>query len=89
MKYCVLFFLLCCSYFTSTAQGFGTRESINAGWFFKLGDGKYWGAEFFDHSKWRKLDVPHDWSIEMQASPNLASCTGYLPGGIGWYRREL
>lgn len=47
------------------------------------------GAEFFDHSKWRKLDVPHDWSIEMQASPNLASCTGYLPGGIGWYRREL
>lgn len=25
----------------------------------------------------------------MQASPNLASCTGYLPGGIGWYRREL
>lgn len=89
MKYCVLFFLLCCSYFTSTAQGFGTRESINAGWFFKLGDGKYWGAEFFDHSKWRELDVPHDWSIEMQASPNLASCTGYLPGGIGWYRREL
>lgn len=89
MKYCVLFFLLCCGYLTSTAQGFGTRESINAGWFFKLGDGKYWGAEFFDHSKWRKLDVPHDWSIEMQASPNLASCTGYLPGGIGWYRREL
>lgn len=44
MKYCVLFFLLCCSYFTSTAQGFGTRESINAGWFFKLGDGKYWGG---------------------------------------------
>lgn len=89
MKYCVLFFLLCCSYLTSTAQGFGTRESINTGWFFKLGDGKYWGAEFFNHSKWRKLDVPHDWSIEMQANPNLASCTGYLPGGIGWYRREL
>lgn len=89
MKYCVLFFLLCCSHLTSMAQGFGTRESINAGWFFKLGDGKYWGAEFFDHSKWRNLDVPHDWSIEMQASPNLASCTGYLPGGVGWYRREL
>lgn len=89
MKNFVLFFLLCCSYLTSTAQGFGTRESINTGWFFKLGDGKYWGAEFFNHSKWRKLDVPHDWSIEMQANPNLASCTGYFPGGIGWYRREL
>lgn len=89
MKNFVLFFLLCCSYLTSSAQGFGTRESINTGWFFKLGDGKYWGAEFFNHSKWRKLDVPHDWSIEMQANPNLASCTGYFPGGIGWYRREL
>lgn len=71
------------------AQGFGNRESINSDWYFNLGDGKYWGAEYFDHSKWRKLDVPHDWSVEMQASPNLASCTGYLPGGIGWYRREL
>lgn len=89
MKLIILSFLLCCSCLLSNAQGFGTRELINSDWYFKLGDGKYWGAEFFDHSKWRKLDVPHDWSIEMQASPNLASCTGYLPGGIGWYRKEL
>ena len=33
--------------------------------------------------------MPHDWSVESVASPSLASCTGYLPGGIGWYRKEL
>lgn len=85
------FLLICLSFISilGQAQGFGICEIINTDWYFKLGDGKYWGAEFFNHSKWRKLDLPHDWSIEMQASPNLASCTGYLPGGIGWYRREL
>ena len=27
--------------------------------------------------------------VEAVASPELASCTGYLPGGIGWYRKDL
>ena len=70
-------------------QGFGKRILTNEDWYFNPGDGKYWGAEYYDHSQWRKLDLPHDWSIESVASPNLASCTGYLPGGIGWYRKEL
>jgi beta-galactosidase len=51
------------------------------------------GAEnpSFDDSKWRKLDVPHDWSIE--GPYNLANPTsrggGYLPAGIGWYRKNF
>ena len=36
-------------------QGFGDRRLITDNWYFELGDGKYWGAEYFDHSKWRKL----------------------------------
>ena len=39
--------------------------------------------------KWRIFTLPHDWSIEGQLSPSLASCTGYLPGGIGWYRKHF
>ena len=58
-------------------------------WYFNLGDIKYGGAEFFDHSERRKHELPHDWSVESVASPSLASCTGYLPGGIGWYRKDL
>lgn len=73
----------------SWSQGFGNRELINADWYFNLGDIKYGGSEYLDHSEWRKLELPHDWSVEAVASPELASCTGYLPGGIGWYRKDL
>ncbi len=51
------------------------------------------GAEVpaFDDSKWRKLDVPHDWSIEGPYNKeNLTSRGGgYLPSGIGWYRKSF
>lgn len=85
----LIFFLFQIVIWNTWAQGFGNRELINEQWSFNLGDVKYGGAEFFDHSEWRQLDLPHDWSVEAVASPGLASCTGYLPGGIGWYRKML
>ena len=51
------------------------------------------GAEkpLFNDAKWRTLDVPHDWSIEGpydKANPT-ARGGGYLPSGIGWYRKSF
>ncbi len=43
----------------------------------------------FDDSRWRSVDLPHDWSVEHPMSPHLFSCTGYLPGGVGWYRKHF
>lgn len=43
----------------------------------------------FDDSRWRHLSLPHDWSVEHPMSPQLFSCTGYLPGGVGWYRKHF
>jgi beta-galactosidase/beta-glucuronidase len=40
-----------------------------------------------DTAAWRQIDLPHDWSAEAEFSPTNASCTGFLPGGIGWYRK--
>ena len=40
-------------------------------------------------SIWRKVDLPHDWSIEGPFSKEWASGTGFLPGGIGWYRKSF
>jgi len=68
---------------------FGKPENINEGWSFHLGDLPGAHAVDFDAGKWRILDLPHDWSIEGTLSPNLASCTGYLPGGTGWYRKTI
>ncbi len=65
------------------------------------------GAEqiAFDDSKWRVLDLPHDWSIEdlPQQIPgkiigpfsqesegaNNGASTGHVVGGTGWYRKTF
>lgn len=41
----------------------------------------------FDDSRWRTVNLPHDWSIEGPFGPEYASGSGYAPGGIGWYRK--
>ena len=58
-------------------------------WLFRLGDDTTARMPAFDDSGWRRLTLPHDWSVEAPLSPSLASCTGYLPGGIAWYRKHF
>lgn len=74
---------------TNAQPGFGEAININDNWKFTLKDAK--GAEVldFDDSKWQAVELPHDWSVKQQLSPTLASCMGYLPGGVGWYRKTL
>lgn len=45
----------------------------------------------FDDSKWRLLNLPHDWSIEGEFKEDAATqgTGGYLPTGIGWYRKQF
>lgn len=46
----------------------------------------------YDDSKWRMLNLPHDWSIEGEYD-QLAHGTdwqsGFLPVGVGWYRKTF
>lgn len=73
-----------------TAQvSFGNAAKFNDGWLFKLEDDSAMTRPAYDDTDWRRLSLPHDWSIEAQLSPSLASCTGYLPGGTGWYRKHF
>ncbi|HEY4155501.1 MAG TPA: hypothetical protein VGM24_08735, partial [Puia sp.] len=77
-------------------------RSFNDGWRFTRDSVS--GAEQpgFDDSKWRMLDIPHDWSIEdlpaqvdgkttgpfSKESPGGAA-TGHTIGGTGWYRKTF
>ncbi len=63
--------------------------NFNSDWKFFKGDQPGAQAAGFDDSGWRRLDLPHDWSIEGPFSQQWASGTGYLPGGIGWYRKSF
>lgn len=76
--------------------------SFDAGWRFAK-DSTITAAEpGFDDSKWRTVDLPHDWSIEdlpnqkadtvvgpfSRSSIGKAS-TGFTVGGTGWYRKKF
>ena len=71
------------------AQPARQKIRLDTGWSFHLGDVDQARNPDFDHSSWRKVSIPHDWSIEGEFSEKLASCTAYLPGGIGWYRTSI
>jgi hypothetical protein len=68
---------------------FGDSKKINDNWKFNLQDTPDAQNKTFDDTKWQSVNVPHDWSVKGQLSPTLASCTGYLPGGIAWYRKSI
>ncbi len=68
---------------------FGKPEKINEEWKFVQSDIKEGQAITLDDSRWQQVNLPHDWSVKGQLSPTLASATGYLPGGIGWYRKTI
>ncbi len=76
-----------------TSKKENARSILNFGkdWKFQLGNISGAEAVKFDDSSWRKLNVPHDWSIEGQFSEKNPSTPegGALPGGIGWYRKSF
>lgn len=73
----------------SAQMTFGESVKINDGWKFNLGDVQNAQNEPKKYDNWKNVDLPHDWSVKGQLSPTLASCTGYLPGGIGWYGKTI
>jgi len=66
-------------------------QSLDADWLFYKGDVDGAQDPQFDDTRWRRLDVPHDWSIEGPFDPNnpTGGAGGFLPAGIGWYRKHL
>ncbi|MCE4566617.1 DUF4982 domain-containing protein [Maribellus sp. CM-23] len=92
MKMKLLFALLLClagAGILHAQTGFGKSEQINNNWKFTLNDFENGQSIQPDDSRWQTVDLPHDWSVKGQLSPTLASATGYLPGGIGWYRKSF
>jgi beta-galactosidase len=62
----------------------------------KAGYGDGAAAKDFDDTSWRKLEVPHDFAVELPFSKDASHSHGYKTLGpkypecsIGWYRREF
>ncbi len=63
-----------------------TRYPIGESCKFHLGDLQDAWYKGFDDSSWEDVTLPHDWSVSLPFSQEYSSGTGYLAGGIGWYR---
>jgi len=81
----------CCLLTTAHAQQSRRIISFDADWKFIKEDVA--GAEQtgFNDAAWRSVSVPHDWSIEGPYDRNNPTGRGggYLPSGIGWYRKTF
>ena len=62
----------------------------------KAGDAVGAARPDFDDSKWRKIDLPHDWAVELDFDAKAERYHGYRPLGrewpatsIGWYRKTF
>jgi beta-galactosidase len=72
--------------------GFGNGQ----GDFAKTGDFEFAKAKF-DDSKWRSLNLPHDWAVELPfVRDEVQNSHGFKPLGrrypetsVGWYRRSF
>jgi beta-galactosidase len=84
--------MLTCTTFTviTVAQN-RQRTLIDFNWKFILDDSLNAEQPDFDDSNWRDLDLPHNWSIEGPYDENAVTggSGGFLPTGIGWYRKHL
>ena len=81
--------LLITSAYAMAQVSFGKPQLFNDNWLFMQRDDTNAKNVEYNDQRWRNLDLPHDYSIEGIMSPDLASCTGYLPGGIAWYRKHF
>lgn len=60
--------------------------SLVEDWKFHYGDASAAWYKGYDDSDWKEVTIPHDWAVTMPFSESFASGTGYLAGGVGWYR---
>ena len=87
-------FILLIPFICFSAIGFTQSRFItdfDKQWKFALLDDSNASKSLYDDSKWRTLDLPHDWSIEGSFSNKYPTTfnEGALPAGIGWYRKKF
>ena len=67
------------------------KVSFNSDWSFHLNDSIIDNDTIANSTKWRTLDVPHDWSIEgkFDEKSQAGYGGGALNGGLGWYKKTF
>ncbi|WP_264565812.1 glycoside hydrolase family 2 TIM barrel-domain containing protein [Flavobacterium sp. N3904] len=73
-------------------DGFTSRKiSFNSDWSFHLSDSIIDKDTIGTNTKWRTLNVPHDWGVEGKFDEKSPAGFGggALTGGLGWYKKTF
>jgi beta-galactosidase len=88
-----IFALLACLSTMSVDVSAQVRSTtpFDSDWQFFKGESAGAQRPDFDDSRWRRLDLPHDWSIEgpFDKDNPTGRGGGFLPAGVGWYRKQF
>lgn len=55
----------------------------------KAGQRCPYALDGWDVSGWRKLDLPHDWLVEVPFDEAALSAQGHVRRGTAWYRKQF
>jgi beta-galactosidase len=99
---CVALTILVCQPVSVLTQGAGGRSVrqkilLDASWRFHPGDmpgsvvttGPAAALPAFDDRAWRPVNLPHDYVVEGAFDPKADTSHGFLPVGVGWYRKTF
>ena len=75
----LLIAILCIFVFDLSGAANRIRQNFDFDWQFRLGE----------NGDFREVQLPHDWSVELDFDEKAGGASGYLPGGIGWYRKSF
>lgn len=89
VRFLFLFSLIVTTLNGFAQPGFGDAYKMNNAWQFTLNSTDTVAERPAQSASWQTVDLPHDWSVRQKLDPENASSMGYLPGGIGWYKKEV
>lgn len=91
MKRLLISLLLLGGMLPAPAQTSRSVTPFDRDWRFVQADPANAHSAGFNDNSWRRLDLPHDWSLEgenLEDNPGGGSI-GYFPMGTGWYRKHF
>ena len=66
-------------------------ENFNKDWYFILKDDERFAGASADEGGFRRLNLPHDWSVDYPPceEEKTGGGGGYAKSGVGWYRKHF
>lgn len=81
--------MLLCAIHVFAQKNVRIKENFDFDWMFILDDNPAYAQKDFSETNWAEIQLPHDWSIKLDFDKAAGGSAGFLPGGIGWYRKSF